>query len=252
MALLVDIGNTNIVFGLSDEKGIIDYWRIKSDLYKTADEYGFIFLNALGQIESKSIDRAIIASVVPALTSVIERMIQRYFNIRPLMVDEKINMGLKICYDKPCDVGADRIVNAIAAFTIYGGPVIIVDFGTAITFCAVSKDAEYLGGVIAPGIAISIDALIKKAAKLPGVFLQAPSRVIGRDTISSMQAGIVYGYAGMVDAIVDRMKGEMGGEPYVVATGGQAEVIVPYTRNIKEINPLLTLEGLRIILSINK
>lgn len=250
MLLVVDIGNTNIVFGVCDEKSIIDYWRIKSDLYKTADEYGFIFTEALRQVNTgiHEISGAIVASVVPSLTAIIKRMINRYFKIQPFIVDENTQSGLKICYDKPGDVGADRIVNAVSAFTLYGGPVIIVDFGTAITFCAVSSKAEYLGGVIVPGISISMDALTRNAAKLSGVPLEVPEFVIGRNTIASIQSGVIYGYAGLVDAIIDRMKMEMEGEPYVIATGGQAEVIVPHTRNIKEINPMLTLEGLRIIL----
>ena len=148
-------------------------------------------------------------------------------------------------------MGADRIVNAVAAYAAYGGPVIIVDFGTATTFCAVSKEAEYLGGVIVPGILISLEALLQKAAKLPKVTLEPPKTVIGRSTVSSIQSGIIYGYAGMVDELVERIKKEMDGEPYIIATGGLAEMIVPQTRNIKEINPILTLEGLRIVFEMN-
>ena len=199
----------------------------------------------------KDIDNVIIASVVPSLTSVFIRMVQRYLKTTPIIVDENTKTGLKICYDNPGDVGADRIVNAVAAYAAYGGPVIIVDFGTATTFCAVSKEAEYLGGVIVPGILISLEALSQKAAKLPKVTLEPPKTVIGRSTVSSIQSGIIYGYAGMVDELVERIKKEMDGEPYIIATGGLAEMIVPQTRNIKEINPILTLEGLRIVFEMN-
>ena len=199
----------------------------------------------------KDVDNVIIASVVPPLTSVFIRMVQRYLKTTPIIVDENTKTGLKICYDNPGDVGADRIVNAVAAYAAYGGPVIIVDFGTATTFCAISKEAEYLGGVIVPGILISLEALLQKAAKLPKVTLEPPKTVIGRSTVSSIQSGIIYGYAGMVDELVERIKKEMGGEPYIIATGGLAEMIVPQTRNIKEINPMLTLEGLRIVFEMN-
>lgn len=254
MLLAIDIGNTNIVFGIYEERSIIDYWRINSDSHKTADEYGIFFREALKSVHAgiKYIDNAIIASVVPPLTSTIKSMIQRYFKVNALIVDENTKTGLKICYENPRDVGADRIVNAVAAYTIYGGPVIIIDFGTATTFCAVSKELEYLGGVIAPGITISLEALSQKAAKLPKVILEPPKTVIGRNTVSSIQSGIIYGYAGLVDEVVDRIKKEMDGEPYVIATGGLAEMIVPQTRNIKEINPMLTLEGLRLVFEMNR
>ena len=253
MLFAIDIGNTNIVFGIYEDKNIIDYWRISSDPHKTADEYGLLFCDLLkyANVGMKNVDNVIIASVVPPLTSVFIRMVQRYLKTTPIIVDENTKTGLKICYDNPGDVGADRIVNAVAAYAAYGGPVIIVDFGTATTFCAVSKEAEYLGGVIVPGILISLEALLQKAAKLPKVTLEPPKTVIGRSTVSSIQSGIIYGYAGMVDELVDRMKREMGGEPYIIATGGLAEMIVPQTRNIKEINPMLTLDGLRLVFEMN-
>jgi type III pantothenate kinase len=174
-------------------------------------------------------------------------MFVRYFKIKPLIVDGQMNTGLKICYDDPKEVGADRIVNAVAAIELYGGPAIVIDFGTAVTFCAISPEGEYLGGVITPGILISVEALFQRAAKLPRLTLAPPEVVIGKNTIQSMQSGIVFGYAGMVDEIVLRMKAEMGGEPHVVATGGMSEMIAPLTRSIREINPMLTLEGLRIL-----
>ena len=254
MLLAIDIGNTNIVFGVYEDKNIIDYWRINSDHNKTADEYGILFCEALksANVVIKGVDNVIIASVVPPLTSVIKRMIQRYFKITAIIIDENTRTGLKICYDNPKDVGADRIVNAVAAYTIYNGPVIIIDFGTATTFCAVGRGPEYLGGVIAPGIMISLEALFQRTAKLPKVTLEPPKTVIGRDTVSSIQSGIIYGYAGLVDEVIDRIKKEMAGEPYVVATGGLAEMIASQTRNIKEINPMLTLEGLRLVFEMNK
>jgi len=254
MLLAIDIGNTNIVFGVYDEKNIIDYWRINSDPHKTADEYGILFREALKLANAgiKDIDHVMIASVVPPLTTRIRRMTERYFKVHAVMVDEHTKTGIKNCYENPRDVGADRIVNAVAAYTIYGGPVIIVDFGTATTFCAVSRESEYLGGVIAPGIMISLEALFQKTAKLPKVTLELPETVIGRNTIASIQSGIIYGYAGLVDEVVDRIKKEMAGEPYVVATGGLAEMIAPQTRNIKEINPMLTLEGLRLVFEMNR
>ncbi len=254
MLLAIDIGNTNIVFGVYDDKNILDYWRISSDHNKTTDEYGILFREALKSVSSgiTSIDSVIISSVVPLLTTVMKRMVKRYFKLDPVFVDENIKTGITICYDNPMDVGADRIVNAVAAYAIYGGPVIIVDFGTATTFCAVSNKSEYLGGVIVPGILISLDALSQRAAKLPSVTLEAPEKVIGTSTITSMQSGIVYGYAGLVDELVERMKQEMEGEPAVIATGGLAEMIAAQTRNIKEINPMLTLEGLRMVFEMNR
>ena len=254
MLLAIDVGNTNIVFGLYDDKNLIDYWRINSDHHKTADEYGLLFIEAIKSANAliKDIDAVIIASVVPLLSTTIRKMVERYFKVTPMFVDENSRTGIRICYKNPKEVGADRIVNSVAAYTIYGGPVIIIDFGTATTFCAVSKDSEYLGGVIVPGIMISLDALSQKAAKLPKIALELPATVIGTDTVSSIQSGIIYGYAGLVDELVRKIKKEMGGDPYVVATGGLAETIAAHTVGIKEINPMLTLEGLRFVYEMNR
>ncbi len=254
MLLVIDVGNTNIVFGLYEDKNLIDYWRINSDQHKTADEYGIFFREAVksANVGVRDIDVVIIASVVPLLSATIRKMVERYFKVTPLFIDEKTKTGIKICYKNPKEVGADRIVNSVAAYTIYGGPVILIDFGTATTFCAISREAEYLGGVIVPGIMISLEALTQKAAKLPKISLELPERVIGTDTVSSIQSGIIYGYAGLVDELVVRIKGEMAGEPYVVATGGLAETIAAHTRSIKEINPMLTLEGLRLVYEMNR
>ena len=254
MLLAIDVGNTNIVFGLYDDKNVIDYWRINSDHHKTADEYGLLFIEAIKCANAviKDIDAVIIASVVPLLSTTIRKMVERYFKVTPMFVDENSRTGIRICYKNPKEVGSDRIVNAVAAYTIYGGAVIIIDFGTATTFCAVSKDSEYLGGVIVPGIMISLDALSQKAAKLPKIALELPATVIGTDTVSSLQSGIIYGYAGLVDELVRKIKKEMGGEPYVVATGGLAETIAAHTVSIKEVNPMLTLEGLRLVYEMNR
>ena len=254
MLLAIDVGNTNIVFGLYDDKNVIDYWRINSDHHKTADEYGLLFIEAIKSANAliKDIDAVIIASVVPLLSTTIRKMVERYFKVTPMFVDENSRTGIRICYKNPKEVGADRIVNSVAAYTIYGGAVIIIDFGTATTFCAVSKDSEYLGGVIVPGIMISLDALSQKAAKLPKIALELPATVIGTDTVSSLQSGIIYGYAGLVDELVRKIKKEMGGEPYVVATGGLAETIAAHTVSIKEVNPMLTLEGLRLVYEMNR
>lgn len=253
MLLAIDIGNTNIVFGLYEDQDLVDSWRINSDQHKTADEYGILFLEAVKSARAgvKEIDAVIIASVVPLLSTTIRKMVERYFKVTPVFVDEKTRTGIRIRYKNPREVGADRIVNAVAACTIYGGPVIIIDFGTATTFCAVSRESEYLGGVIVPGIMISLEALSQRAAKLPRISLELPEKVIGTDTVSSIQSGIIYGYAGLVDELVGKIKKEMGGEPYVVATGGLAETIAVHTRSIKEINPMLTLEGLRLVYEMN-
>lgn len=254
MLLAIDVGNTNIVFGVYENQNLIDYWRINSDQHKTADEYGIFFLEAVKSVTAKvmDIDSVIIASVVPFLSTTIRKMVERYFKVTPMFVDENSRTGIRICYKNPKEVGSDRIVNAVAAYTIYGGAVIIIDFGTATTFCAVSKDSEYLGGVIVPGIMISLDALSQKAAKLPKIALELPATVIGTDTVSSLQSGIIYGYAGLVDELVRKIKKEMGGEPYVVATGGLAETIAAHTVSIREVNPMLTLEGLRLVYEMNK
>ncbi len=253
MLLAIDVGNTNIVFGLYEKNNLVDYWRIKSDQHKTADEYGIFFLEAVKCVTAKvrKIDTVIIASVVPLLSTTIRKMVERYFKVTPMFVDENTRTGITNCYKNPKEVGADRIVNSVAAYTIYGGAAIIIDFGTATTFCAVSRDAEYLGGVIVPGIMISLDALSQKAAKLPRIALELPASVIGKDTVSSLQSGVIYGYAGLVDELVSKIKKEMGGEPFVVATGGLAEIIAAHTVSIKEINPMLTLEGLRLVHDMN-
>ncbi|HSQ78451.1 MAG TPA: type III pantothenate kinase, partial [Nitrospirota bacterium] len=194
----------------------------------------------------------IISTVVPPLLPVMTEMSRKYFHREPMVVTHEIKTGITMRYDNPKEVGADRIVNAAAAYKLYGGPIIIVDFGTATTFCAVTKSGEYLGGAITPGVKISAEALFQRASKLPRVELVKPARVIGADTISAMQSGIIYGYAGLVDGIVERMKKELSMEARVVATGGLAELVSPETKTIQEIKPHLTLEGLRLLYEINR
>lgn len=250
MLLAIDIGNTNIVLGVYENKKLLHHSRINTHPHRTSDEYRILIKSLLNSdgIDAKKIKGIIISSVVPPLLAVFVDALKRYFRIRPIIVNHKTRTGIKICYTNPREVGADRIVNAAAAYHEFGGPVIIIDFGTATTFCAVSSKGEYLGGVIVPGITISAEALFARAAKLPAVELIKPERVIGKDTVSSMQSGIIYGYAGLVDTIVERIKAEMKWRnPMVTATGGLVELIAPETKTIKKIRPSLTLDGLRLI-----
>lgn len=250
MLLAVDVGNTNIVFGTYDGQDLITSWRMATHREQTEDEYGIMLKSLLrdADIEFGKINGAIISSVVPPLTPVMERMCERYFSTKALVVGPGIKTGINIKYENPREVGADRIVNAVAAHHKYGGPAIIVDFGTATTFDAVTAGLDYLGGAIAPGIGISTDALFKSAARLYRVEIAKPDRIIGRNTSASMQAGIFYGYVGLVDSIVDRMKQEMGGGRIItVATGGLAPLICSETRTIDEVDMLLTLDGLRLL-----
>jgi type III pantothenate kinase len=254
MLLAIDIGNTNIVLGVFQGRRLKGNWRIATRLAKTSDEYGILLLDLFrsNDLRTDRIDGVILSSVVPPLTPIFTEMSLRYFNSNPLIVDGAMDTGLLNRYEPPRDVGADRIVNAVAAYQRYGGPVIIVDFGTATTFCAVSKKGEYLGGAITPGITISAEALFQGASKLPKVELAKPKSVIGQDTVSSMQSGLLYGYAGLVDAMVTRMKKELESRTKVIATGGQARLILSETKTIDEVRPFLTLEGLQILYERNK
>ena len=254
MLLVLDVGNTNIVLGVFKGKKLIRDWRISTNKDKTADEYGIqirVLFDYSG-IECKEIKAIIISSVVPPVMSALENMAVGYFGIKPLVVGPGVKTAMPIRYDNPKEVGADRIVNAIAAYELYNGPLIVVDFGTATTFDAISADGAYIGGAIAPGVGISTEALYTNAAKLPRIELLKPGTVIGKNTVSSMQSGIVYGFVGQTDGIVMRMKKEMGGAAYVVATGGLAELIGNESQIIDNINLNLTLEGLRIIYERNK
>lgn len=254
MILVFDIGNTNIVLGVFEGKNLVQHWRISTSTQRTDDEY-YVVLRAMFEssgIPMKKVKALVISSVVPPLMLALEKMSKKYFGVEPLVVGPGIKTGISIKYDNPREVGADRIVNALAGYELYGGPLIIVDFGTATTFCAISAKGEYLGGAIAPGIGISTEALFARAAKLPRVELVKPPTVIGKNTINSMQSGIIYGFAGQVDAVVNRIKKEMQSDPLVVATGGLAELIARESSTINKVDPLLTLTGLRIVYERNQ
>ncbi len=257
MLLVIDVGNTNIVFGVYEDNKLIDNWRIATDKDKTSDEYGLLFdqIFKYHGFTTEDINDVIISSVVPTLMYTLEAMTIKYFKKNPLVVGPGIKTGMNIKYDNPKEVGADRIVNAVAAYEKYNGPIIIVDFGTAITFCAVSKEGDYLGGTIAPGIKISSEALFMRTAKLPKVEIVKPEFVIGKNTVNSIQSGLVYGYVGLVDYIIGKMIDELkenGKVETVVATGGFANLIASESQYINKIDDLLTLEGLRIIYERNK
>ncbi|TCS80142.1 type III pantothenate kinase [Tepidibacillus fermentans] len=249
MILVIDVGNTNTVIGVYQDQELLVYWRIASDKNKTEDEFGMILKNLFvhQQIQFSNITGAIISSVVPPMIYPLEKMVKKYFGIQPIIVGPGVKTGINIKMENPREVGADRIVNAVAAIEIYGTPLIIVDFGTATTFDFIDEQGIYQGGAIAPGIGISTEALYQKAAKLPRIELVKPANVIGKNTITAMQSGIVFGFAGQVDAIVERMKQQSRSVPKVIATGGLAELISSESRSIDVVNPFLTLEGLRII-----
>jgi type III pantothenate kinase len=254
MLLVIDVGNTNTVLGIFDGEELVHDWRIRTVVDHTVDEYGMLILNLYknSSIRSKSISDIIISCVVPPMLNILEPLCEKYFGIKPLIVGPGVKTGMPIFYDNPKEVGADRIVNAVAAYEKYRRALVIVDFGTATTFDYVSPKGEYMGGCIAPGIMISSEALFRRAAKLPRVELSKPRAIITKDTVSGMQAGIMYGYAGLVDGIVDRMKGEVSSEPFVVATGGLAKVIARETKHIDVVDEMLTLEGLRLIFMRNR
>jgi type III pantothenate kinase len=254
LLLVVDVGNTNIVLGIYREKELVCHWRISTDRERTSDEYGVLIYNLFQhmKMDMKQISAVIISSVVPPLIVPLQRMCVRYFGGEPLVVGPGIKTGIRINYENPREVGADRIVNAIGAFEKYGGPLVIVDFGTATTFCAVADNGDYLGGAIAPGIGISTEALFQRAAKLPRIELVMPKTAICRNTVASMQSGIIFGFVGQVDEMVRRMKQELGGTAKVIATGGLANLISQESSSIEVVEPFLTLEGLRIVYERNR
>ena len=249
MLLVIDVGNTNTVVGVYEAKTLITNWRLSTDRNRTIDEYGILFRNlfTLAKMDSEKISGIAISSVVPPLNFTLTKMAELYFNVTPYYVDHTSDTGMPIRYQPETDVGADRIVNSVAAIHHYGAPCIIVDFGTATTFDAVSKDREYLGGVITPGLSISAEALFQRAARLSRVEIKRPDEVIGQTTISSVQSGLYYGYIGLVDGILHRMIAELGADTKIIATGGLAKLIGRGSELIKEIDDDLTLEGLRII-----
>ncbi len=253
MLLAIDVGNTNIVLGIFEAGNLVASWRLATDHGRTADELGILTIELLTHrgIDPHGIDGIVMASVVPPLTATMIAMAIRYFGRTPVNVDGVANLGMPIRYDLPAEVGADRIVNAIAAFERYGRPigrpVIVVDFGTATTFDAISENGEYLGGAICPGIQISADALFEHAARLPLVDVRRPPSIIGKTTVTSMQAGLFYGYVGLVEGIVRRMRRELGEGTACIATGGLAEMIAPETTLIEAVEPDLTLLGLRLV-----
>lgn len=249
MLLAIDAGNTNLTIGVFQEDSIVARWRLRTVHEQTADEWGIKFreLLALSRIDSASIDGVVVASVVPPLESTLREMAERYFQRTPLYVTALTPAGIAILVDNPREVGADRIVNAVAAFHRFGGPCIVVDLGTAITFDAVSANAEYLGGIICPGIGISISGLFSKTARLPMVDFREPDKLIGTNTVASMLSGLYHGAIGMIDGILEKMIAEMGPHTRTIATGGQSPLILRGSRFLKEADIDLTLHGLRLI-----
>ena len=249
MILALDVGNTNITIGVFNSGVLARRWRLRTVHDQTADEWGVLLRNlfSLGDLSLDRIDGIIVASVVPPLDSTLAAMSRQYFNREPMFVTSETNTGLRILYDNPREVGADRIVNGVAAFQRYGGPCVVVDLGTAITFDAVSANAEYLGGVICPGIGMSVQGLFSRTARLPLVDFLEPNRLIGTNTVSSMQSGLYYGVIGMIDGILERMMETLGPETKTIATGGQSELIITGSKLVKATDPDLTLEGLQFI-----
>ncbi|HKD78703.1 MAG TPA: type III pantothenate kinase [Candidatus Angelobacter sp.] len=261
MLLVIDVGNTNTVLGVYEvnvtgfagKSGtaprLLANWRVATVIARTVDEYGVLFRNlfAIGKVEATDVRGIIISSVVPPMDSTLREVCERYFHLKPLFVEPGVKTGMPVLYENPQEVGADRIVNGVAAFEKYGGPCVVVDLGTATTFDAVSRKGEYMGGVISPGIGISARALFEHTARLPFVDIRKPSKVIGTNTVGSIQAGLFFGYLGLVDGILERLIAEMGADTKVVATGGLASLIGDHSKYIKHVDDLLTLDGLRII-----
>ncbi|HZG87575.1 type III pantothenate kinase [Paenibacillus sp.] len=249
MILVVDVGNTNIVLGLYERETLRHHWRVATNRSSTADEYGIMIMTLFQHagVRVNEVEGAIVSSVVPPINATLDQACRKYVRRTPLFVGPGVKTGLNIRYENPREVGADRIVNAVAGIQLYGPPLIIVDFGTATTFCYIDEKGDYVGGAIAPGIGISTEALYQRAAKLPRIELVRPKSTVGRTTVSSMQSGIIFGFAGQVDGIVGRIREEFGTKPRVVATGGLAELIAGESKTIDTVNPLLTLQGLQII-----
>jgi type III pantothenate kinase len=254
MLLVIDIGNTDITLGVFEDEKLHTTWRMATSIHRRADEYGTLLLNLLRHegLDTSDIKEAALCCVVPTLIATFEELLQRYFHLSPLIVGAGVKTGVRIRMDNPKEVGADRIVNAAAAHHLYGGPIIIADLGTAATFDTVSREGDYLGGAIAPGIATGAEALFTRAAMLPRVELTHPKHAIGTNTITAIQSGIVFGYVGLIEGIVARIQQELGEKTKVIATGGYARLIAKETIVINEVNPNLTLIGLRLIQLMNK
>jgi type III pantothenate kinase len=254
MLLVIDVGNTNTVLGIYDGERLLDNWRVWTERDRTSDEYGILMRNlfASSSILLEKIEAISISCVVPPMLNMLLELCEKYFRLKPLVVEFGINTAMPILLDNPYEVGADRIVNAVAAYHKYRQSLIVVDFGTATTFDYISPKGEYMGGAIAPGLGISAEALFLRASKLPRVELKTPKRVVGKNTVQSMQAGIVFGYVGLTDEIVRRMKEEVGTNPKVIATGGLAPLIAAGSKSIEEVDEFLTLEGLRLLYELNR
>ena len=253
MLLAIDVGNTNVTVGVFDDGSLRATWRFATEVGKQADEYGVLALGLLQHegLSAADIDGAVMGSVVPDLEPVFESICRRYFNVKPLVVGTGIRTGLRILYDSPRDVGVDRVADAVAAIQLYGKPLIIVDLGTATVFDAITREGDYVGGAIAPGLGIATEALFRRAAKLQRVELVRPKSAIGSNTVAALQSGIVFGYVGLIEGLVARFKKELGDDAKVVATGGYAELIASETNVVDFVNVELTLEGLRIIYGLN-
>ncbi|RJP53105.1 MAG: type III pantothenate kinase [Anaerolineaceae bacterium] len=254
MLLTIDVGNTNLTLGLYEGGKLGAHWRLATDHNRMPDEYGLQFLGLLQNAGKtiKDITGVSLASVVPPLTGRVIQACREYLKQEPLVVDTGVKTGIKILYEDPRAVGADRVADAVAVMKLYGGPACVVDFGTATTFNAITKDGEYLGGAIMAGVNLAAEALYTRAAKLPRIDLQVPPSVIGRNTVHAMQSGLLFGYVSMVEGMVSRFRSELGGDMKVIATGGLAEVIAKETKVIDIIAPWLTLDGLRILWDINR
>ena len=249
MLLALDVGNTNITIGAFEDRNLIGHWRLRTIREQTADEWGILLRNLFSPVglDIAAVNGIIISSVVPPIDSTLAFMTQRYFHTEAMFVGPHTEIGLKICYDNPNEVGADRLVNGVAGFYKYGGPCVVVDLGTTINFDVISRDGEYLGGAIAVGIGISIDALFTKTARLPLVEFRPPQDVVGTNTVASMQSGLYFGAIGMIDGILERVIAKLGPQTKAVATGGQAHLIAGGSRFLTAVDEHLTLEGLQMI-----
>ena len=254
MLLVVDVGNSNTVLGIYDDQNLVENWRVGTDKYRTVDEYAMLIndLFRLSELHFSDLNDVIVSSVVPPMLDTFSALCQKYFQLTPYIVGPGMKTGMPIQYDNPREVGADRIVNAVAAYEKSKCSLIIVDFGTATTFDVISPDGSYQGGAIAPGVGISADALFERASKLPRVGFSCPDQIIAKNTVNSIQSGIFFGYVGLVEGIVSRMKKELPAVPKVIATGGLAASISAATYCIDQVEPFLTLEGLQILYERNR